>query len=94
MSKGLEYLQQIKNEYIYFGGSNKLGLTKSNTHYEQFRYILMLLNEDEYAKQIINIILHNYDSYYSNKTKYKKRNVNNPFYLLEQKIEEKENNHD
>ena len=84
MSKGLECLKKIKKEYdaYYY----------LQTHHEEFEYLSKLLEDDEYAQTILKVLIRNYscECYNPGIGPYDEKNANNPFYLLEQKIKEKE----
>lgn len=83
-----EYLLEIWKSYDAFYFANKYG--EENTHKEQFKKLRELLKSDELSQRALNWISQCYDCYYKNE--YEGMNDDNPFYYLQNKVEELKKN--
>ncbi len=79
-------LLEIWTSYDAYYIGNKYG--EENTHKEQFERLRELLKSDEASYKTLNWISQYYDSYYKNE--YDLKNRDNPFYYLQCKINELE----
>jgi len=77
-------LLEIYQEYNAYYFANKYG--EESTHKEQFKRLRDLLKDDELSQRALNWISNCYDCYYSKE--YVEMNDNNPFYYLQNKINE------
>lgn len=81
-------LLDIWREYDAFYIANKYG--EELTHKEQFKKLRELLKQDELSQRALNWISQCYDCYYKNE--FENMNNENPFYYLQNKINEIEEN--
>lgn len=77
-------LLEIYQEYDAYYFANKYG--EESTHKEQFKRLRELLKDDELSQRALNWISICYDCYYAKE--YTEKNDNNPFYYLQNKINE------
>ena len=77
-------LLEIYQEYDAYYFANKYG--EESTHKEQFKRLRELLKDDELSQRALNWISSCYDCYYAKE--YTEKNDNNPFYYLQNKINE------
>ena len=77
-------LLDIYNDYDAYYFANKYG--EESTHKEQFKRLRELLREDELSQRALNWVSNCYDCYYAKE--YVEMNDNNPFYYLQNKINE------
>jgi hypothetical protein len=83
----MKELMEIKQEYDCYFIDNKYG--DKGTHDKQFDKLRKLLKDDEMSQRALTWISQCYDCYYIDD--FKEENDNNPFYYLEKKIKEIEN---
>ena len=75
-------LLKIWESYDAYYLANKYG--EETTHKEEFKKLRELLKDDEMSHRALNWISRCYDCYYKNE--YEEKNDNNPFYYLQNEL--------